>query len=382
MKIHQEAYRDEVIRLRRAFHQIPEISQQETKTCQLILDTLKSYGITNATRLFHTGVTAVVGDPAKECVALRMDIDGLPVSEKTELPYASCHPERMHACGHDAHIAILLVTAKILKEHEDQLPCCVKLMFQPAEEGDGGALPMIKEGVLKNPEVSRVYGAHVWPEVPVGTLEWVEGASFAGCDRYEMKFRGTGGHGAMPQSVQSPLPALSEGIWKITSLGKKFPHAVVSVCACQSDGFHNVFAEEAKLLGTIRTLNKGDRSAILEQLSRIAEEITHEMGIATEFLPVQEYPPLTNHPDALDELKQAAMFTVGEASVRQGTATYAAEDFSFFCEEVPSAHIRIGCQREGEPFYPLHNPRFSPDEDCLMIGVQLFCNLVFGKNMF
>ncbi len=373
----EEIYREEVIRLRRLFHQIPEASYREEKTCQLILDTLNSYGITNAKRMFHTGVVAVVGDPSKECIALRMDTDGLPVAEKTDLPYASSHEGMMHACGHDAHIAILLVTAKILKEQEEKLPCSVKLIFEPGEEGDGGALPMIEEGVLQNPKVSRVYGAHVWPEVALGKVEWVEGASFAGCDRYEFHFHGTGGHGAMPKSVRSPLPALAEAIKKITAMGEKFPNAVVSACACQSNGFHNVFSEDAALLGTIRTLVKEDRDAILNNLFQIAKDITQETGIETEFLPVREYPPLTNHPDTLESFKQAAIQSVGEDNLIKGVATYAAEDFAYFCEAVPSAHLRIGCHKEGEPVYPLHNPRFYPHDDCLMVGVRLFCNLFF-----
>ena len=382
LKDQYQRYEDEAIRLRRMFHQIPELSYREEKTCEAILKTLESYGICDAKRMFGTGVCVTLGDSHKECIALRMDIDGLPVSEQNDLPYRSVHEGKMHACGHDFHIAILLTTAKILKEYEDCLPVSVKLIFQPGEEGDGGALPMIQEGVLQNPSVSRVFGAHVWPELSVGTLQWVEGASFAGCDRYELKFTGKGGHGALPQSAHSPLPALSEAIGKITALSNQFPHAVVSVCACQSDGFHNVFSETATLLGTIRTLQEEDRTAIFHALSQIAQEITRQTGTKTEFFPVEEYPPLYNHPDALRQLQQAAVHSVGEENVLEGVATYAAEDFSYFCREVPSAHLRIGCTKAGDTPYPLHNPRFLPQEDCLMVGVRLFCNLIFGKNIF
>ena len=373
------SYREEVIALRQQFHKIPELSYGEEKTCQLIMDTLKQYGIKNITRLFHTGVVAVIGDPSKECIALRMDIDGLPVCEKTGASFSSCHEGNMHACGHDCHIAILLMTAKILKEQEENLPCCVKLIFQPGEEGDGGALPMIEEGVLKNPPVSRIYGAHVWPEVPLGTLEWVEGASFAGCDRYEIRFHGRGGHGALPKSANSPLPAMAEGILKITALQEEFPNSVVSVCACHGDGFYNVFPDDACLMGTIRTLNNKDREAVFARLRGLCEEISQNTGIKTEFLPVQEYPPCYNDPKILSDMKEVAIQTVGENNVRQGAATYAAEDFAYFSKHCPAAHLRIGCTGPKETAYPLHNPRFLPHEDCLMIGVQLFCNLVFWK---
>ncbi len=374
-----QQYEQEAIRLRRLFHEIPELSEREEKTCEKIIEILQSYGITHIQKMFTTGVVAVLGDPNKNCIALRMDTDGLPVAEETGVCYQSKTPGMMHACGHDAHIAILLVTAKILKEREDTLPCSVKLIFQPAEEGDGGALPMISEGVLKNPKVSRIYGAHVWPGVPLGTLEYVEGAAFSGCDRYEIRLTGKGGHGAMPNEANPPLCAMAECILALQKLHNEERSAVISACACHADGYYNVFPSQARILGTIRTLTNEDRNRIFEKISALCDTLSQKTGIGMEFLPVEEYPPCYNDADALSDYLIAAEKAVGKGNVRQGNFTYTAEDFAYFAKNCPSAHIRIGCTDREETSYPLHHPKFQIAEQCLMHGVTLFCHAVWNE---
>lgn len=371
-------YEAEVIRLRRLFHRIPEICYKEEKTAAKITELLQSYGITRVKRVFKTGVIALLGDETKECIALRMDMDALPVTEETNVEYASEIPGMMHACGHDAHIAILLMTAKILKEHENELPCCVKLIFQPGEEGDGGALPMIQAGVLENPKVSKVFGAHIWPETPLGTIEFVEEAAFAGCDRYEIHFAGKGGHGAMPDLVNSPLPAAAECILALQALGQKETDAVVSACAVHADGYHNVFPDNATLLGTIRTLKAEDRTRIFEEIKKLTQTISQTYQMPVDFQPVEEYPPCRNHPDALECYRKAAEETAEQ--VRFGKRTFAAEDFSYFAKHCPSAHARIGSNSGEATAYPLHNPKFNLDERCLMYGVKLFLQLIFDSS--
>lgn len=376
--ISYEKYLDELISLRREFHKIPEICYEEVKTADKIEEVLKSYDITNVKRVFHTGVVCVIGDETKECIALRMDTDALPVAEETGVPYQSVYPGMMHACGHDAHIAILLVTAGILKEHEAELNCCVKLIFQPGEEGDGGALPMIKEGVLKNPPVTRIFGAHVWPDTPVGEIEYLPDTAFAGCDRYEVRIHGKGGHGAMPDSVNSPLPALADCILGIEALSKNEPDAVISPCACEADGYYNVFPDTAILRGTIRTLSAEQRTRILATLKDLTEEIAKKRQIGIEFLPVEEYPPCLQNEQTLSEYLTAAKKAVGEANIKEGKRTFAAEDFSFFANCVPAAHLRIGSRGGEDSSYPLHHAKFQIDETCLLVGLKLLCETVFN----
>ncbi len=378
--ISYEKYYDELVSLRREFHKIPEICYEEVKTADKIEEFLVNCGITTVKRVFRTGVVCLIGDETKECIALRMDTDALPVSEETGVPYQSTHPGMMHACGHDAHIAILLMTAKILKEHESELPKCVKLIFQPGEEGDGGALPMIREGVLQNPKVSKIFGAHVWPDVRVGNIEYLPDTAFAGCDRYEMKIRGKGGHGAIPESANSPLPALADCILGIEKSGKEEPDAVISACACNADGYYNVFPDDALLKGTIRTLSPEDRVRILEKLKQLTEEISKTRNIQMEFLPVEEYPPCLQDEGALTEYLFAAMRVFGEdypEHISEGKRTFAAEDFSFFAKEIPAAHVRIGSQGGEDTSYPLHHAKFQIDEKCLLTGVKLFCEIAF-----
>lgn len=374
--ISYETYFEELVSLRRKFHKIPEICYKEYKTAEKIEEVLKSYGITTVKRMFHTGVVCTIGDEAKECIALRMDTDALPVAEETGAPYQSEHPGMMHACGHDAHIAILLMTAKILKEHESELKYCVKLIFQPGEEGDGGALPMIKEGVLENPKVSKIFGAHVWPELSVGNIEYLPDTAFAGCDRYEIKIHGKGGHGAMPDACNSPLPALADCILGIEALGKEEPDAVISSCACNANGYYNVFPDDALLQGTIRTLSSEQRTRILEKLQLLAEEVSKKRNITVEFLPVEEYPPCEQDEGALTEYLFAAMRVFGEnypEHIDEGERTFTAEDFSFFAGQIPAAHVRIGSNGGEESSYPLHHAKFQIDEQCLLLGVKLFC---------
>ena len=377
--ISYEPYFEELVSLRRAFHQIPEICYEEYQTAEKIEEFLLNCGITTVKRVFHTGVVCTIGDETKECVALRMDTDALPVTEETGVSYQSRNPGMMHACGHDAHIAILLMTAKILKEHESELKYCVKLIFQPGEEGDGGALPMIGEGVLDNPKVTKIFGAHVWPDVLVGNMEYLPDTAFAGCDRYEIKISGKGGHGAMPDSCNSPLPALADCILGIEALGKEEPDAVISACACNADGYYNVFPDDALLKGTIRTLSPDQRKRILDKLSLLVKEVSSKRNIDIEFLPAEEYPPCLQDEGALTEYLFAAMRVFGEdypEHIDEGKRTFAAEDFSFFAKEIPAAHIRIGSQGGEDSSYPLHHAKFQIDEKCLLIGVKLFCETV------
>ncbi len=238
---------------------------------------------------------------------------------------------------------------------------------------------MMKEGVLENPKVTKIFGAHVWPDAPVGTIEYLPDTAFAGCDRYEIRIHGKGGHGAIPESANSPLPALADCILGIEALGKEDPDAVISACACNADGYYNVFPDDALLKGTIRTLSCEQRSRILQQLQKLTETVSKTRNITVEFLPVEEYPPCLQDEAALTEYLFAAMRVFGEdypEKINEGKRTFAAEDFSFFAKEIPAAHLRIGSNGGDDTAYPLHHAKFQIDEKCLLVGVKLFCETV------
>ena len=213
----------EISAIRKELHRCPELGGQEFRTSSIIRRELaKIPGIRVLPPFLQTDVVAFIDGAAPgKNVTLRADIDALALTEESGADFVSETSGRMHACGHDAHIAILLMTAKILKEHENELKYCVKLIFQPGEEGDGGALPMIGEGVLQSPEVTKVFGAHVWPDTPVGMIEYLPKTAFAGCDRYEISVKGKGGHGAMPNPQILPCLLWQTAFWGLKRWGKK-----------------------------------------------------------------------------------------------------------------------------------------------------------------
>jgi amidohydrolase len=374
MNINYDKYFDELVALRRDLHKIPEIAYNEFKTSEYICQKLNEYGI-NYERCFNTGVVALIG--SGECIAFRMDIDGLFVNEENDVSYKSIHNGLMHACGHDGHTAILLMTAKILKEYEKDLKVQVKLIFQPAEEGSGGALPMIQEGVLKNPDVNTVFSAHLWHTVPVGKVEYVPKIAFAGTSRYKIIVKGSGGHGAMPENVKNSIIPCAHLILGIEEIHKEEKDAVVSLCSVLADGMFNVFPSNTELKGTIRTISEQDLERILLKIKDLVKEIENKFNIEIVLAPEFEYPPCVNDDEALDELVAVSKRVLGEENVILGEKTFGAEDFAYFSINSKAAHIRIGIRNEKDQstHYPLHNPKFNIDEKALLVGVKVFIGL-------
>ena len=372
-------YFDELVALRRDLHKIPEIAYNECKTADYICSKLTEYGV-SFERCFKTGVVALIGQG--ECIAFRMDLDGLFVTEQNNTAYKSVHEGLMHACGHDGHTAILLMTAKILKQYEQDLKMQVKLIFQPAEEGSGGALPMINEGVLQNPPVTKIFSAHLWPSVPAGKAEYVPGVAFAGSMRYEVIVKGYGGHGAMPQNVKNSIIPSAHIIMGIEKIHQEEQGSVVSLCAVKADGMFNVFPSDTSLKGTIRTTSDSDLERILDKIRALLKETESIFHIETEFIPDFEYPPCVNDPQTLEELVATAKKAIGEENVRLGEITYGAEDFAYFSMNTKAAHIRIGTRNEQDErtHYPLHNPKFEIDEAGLLVGVKIFIALCLPES--
>lgn len=369
-------YENLAVSLRRELHQIPETATEEYKTSEFIVNTLKSFGISNIKRLYNTGVAVTLGNTNKPCVALRADIDALPVKEETGLFFSSKHEGIMHACGHDGHTAVLLAAAKYFKDNEEKLSKCVKLIFQPAEEGNGGAEPMIKEGVLQNPRVEKVFGFHLWPDIEVGKAEYSPDASFAEAQRYEIHIKGNGGHGAIPNGVKKCLFAAAGTIEKLKELNEKFDKTIVSACAINSTGYYNVFADEVIIKGTMRTLKSGTFAKIEKEIKEFCK--TSPYNCETKPVFIYEYPCAVNHENELNELISAAKSVLGDENVSEGKCTYAAEDFGYFTEKVKGAHIKIGTANPDIPstLNPLHNPHFDIDENALKYALKIFITLI------
>ena len=372
-------YINTVIYLRRVLHKFPELSGEEYKTCEFIIENLKKFGVKNIEKMYNTGVVALIGDEKKECIAIRCDIDALPIKEETNLPYKSQNDGVMHACAHDAHTAVVLTLAKILCDNENKLSKCIKLIFQPKEETDGGAKQMIDEGVLENPKVDKVFGFHFWSNIDCGKITYQNGVSFASCSRFEIRIKGKGGHGAMPEKVINSLIPVSYIIDEFQKINKKYEKAVVSLCTCNTDGSYNVFCENAVLKGTIRTIYKEDYEKIVEEILSMKDKVLKEYGCECEIDVIYEYPALVNDKDALRELLGAAKYVLGNENVYESPFTYAAEDFSFFTEAVKSAHIKIGSSNKERPetLLPLHNPSFDIDENALGYALEIFSKLCF-----
>lgn len=375
-----EKYRDMLIAFRRHFHQFPELSYQEFETQKYIINKLNEFGITNVKKMFNTGVVALIGDEKKDCIAIRCDIDALPIDEKTNLPFKSQNSGVMHACAHDGHTAVVLTLAKILKENEEKLKNCVKLIFQPGEETDGGAKQMIEERVLEDPKVKNVFGFHFWNGIKCGKIAFTKGVSFASASRFEIRIKGKGGHGAMPENVVNSLYPTAYLIEEFKKINEKYKNAVVSLCACKTDGIHNIFCENVLLMGTIRTISETDYENIKKDIYALEKTVTEKYGCEIKTDIIYEYPCLENDNEVLNRLIFASKKALGEENIYEIPHTFATEDFSYFTKYCKSAHIKIGIENENNKntMLPLHNPSFDIDENALFYALEIFYELIFA----
>jgi len=371
----QAAYqiKDEIIELRRNFHQIPELSFCEFKTTELICAYLDKYNISYQ-MIDKTGVVATIsGQKPGKTILLRADIDALPIQEKNKLSYTSKHDGCMHACGHDVHIACLLGAARILSEAE--FSGAVKLVFQPGEETDGGALPMIEKGVLENPTVDAAFALHVEPLADVGTIQIRDGAIMASPDEFTMTVYGKGGHGSAPHQCVDPIAISAEIIRAFHAITRTAVHpmkpCVVSVCSVHAGNCPNVIPEIATMEGTVRSLDHETRKTIAKALQKTAESIACSMGGHCDFEFRALYPPTINTP----EMNQIVVEAVKKISKIQKIETLefssmAGDDFAYFAERVPAAYFRLGVGN-AQHHAPIHSPDFYVDEDSIPLGVAI-----------
>jgi amidohydrolase len=376
----------ETIATRRHLHANPELSFQEYNTQKYVEAKLNEMGIF-PTKIADTGLVAIIegNNPTKKVVALRADMDALPITETNEIDYKSLNTGVMHACGHDVHTASLLGTTKILNSIKSEFEGTVKLVFQPAEEkAPGGASIMIKEGVLENPKPGKMLGQHVAPNVPVGKVGFREGMYMASADELYMTITGKGGHGAMPETLVDPVLITCHiivALQQIISRNKdpKFP-SVLSFGKVIANGATNVIPNEVKVEGTFRCMNEVWRADGLAKMKKMAEGIAEAMGATCDFYILHGYPYLENEPKLTNRMKNAAIEYMGAENVIDLDLWMAAEDFAYYTHHVDSCFYRLGTRNEAKGIVSgVHTPNFNIDEQALEIGPGLMAWLALEE---
>jgi amidohydrolase len=382
-----QAYKQEVIDLRRHLHSHPELSFQEFQTAAFVAEKLKAIGITEIESKATTGWSALIKgkNPEKKVVALRADMDALPIIEANEVPYKSQNPGVMHACGHDAHTASLLGAAKILHEVRDQFEGTIKLIFQPGEEIiPGGASLMIKDKVLENPRPNYILGQHVMPMIPAGKVGFRSGLYMASADELYLTIKGKGGHGAMPETFIDPvlisahlLVALQQIVSRVAN--PKIP-SVLSFGRVEALGATNIIPNEVKIQGTFRTLDEAWRAKAHEKMRQIAEGIVEGMGGQLDFEIRKGYPFLKNNPELTARSVAAAQTYLGSENVLDLDIWMAAEDFAYFSQEIDGCFYRLGTRNEARGITSgVHTPTFDIEEEALEIGAGLMAWLAVSE---
>jgi len=386
---------NKVIEWRRDFHQNPELSNREFKTAEKIASHLKSLGLEVQTGVAHTGVVGILkGKKPGKVLALRADIDALPVPERADLPFKSTAKGEyngeevpvMHACGHDTHIAILMGVAEIMSKNTDKINGTIKFIFQPAEEGapsgeEGGAKLMVKEGVLKNPDVNAVFGLHIGSGQPVNTIAYKSGGMMAAVNSFEINVKGKQSHGSTPWTSIDPIIAsvkIIDGLQTLVS--REMPltteAVVLTIGKIESGVRHNIIPESAQMLGTLRTLDADMRSTIIKRMKEMVPAIAKAYKAEATIDIDEGYPITYNDPELTTQMLPSLQKAAGAENVFVIKAITGAEDFSFFQKEVPGLFFFLGGMTPGETeAFPHHTPDFYIDESGMLLGVKTFIQL-------
>lgn len=369
---------------RRHLHQYPELSFQEKETSAFIEAELRKLGYEPQTGIGGYGLKAVLqgGKGPGRTIALRADIDALPIQEQTGLPFASRKEGVMHACGHDVHTAVLLGAAKALKELQPELAGQVVLIFQPSEESaPGGASLMIKDGVLENPHVDAIFGLHVLPSLTVGQMGFGDGPRMGAPDQFDLTIQGKGGHGAHPYATVDAVYVACQVVTALQGIVSRninpFDPVVLTVAAIHSGTKHNIIPGEAVLQGTIRTMSQQVRERMAQRLREVADGVCAAYG-ATASLEVRTgYPVLVNAPAETALARAAAAEVLGEEQVGVMEPSMGAEDFAFYLQERPGSFARLGAAApDDQERAGLHTSRLNVDEGCIPVGVAYYLSLV------
>lgn len=364
----------ELVGFRRDLHQIPEAGLAEHKTAAYIAEHLHHLGLEVHTGVAGTGIKAVLrtGRPGPT-ILYRADMDALPIEEQTGLDWASTHPGMMHACGHDGHMAMALGAAALLSSLADQLHGNMVFLFQPAEEGPGGAKPMIQAGALENPEVDEAFAFHLWPDLDLGCIGIRSGPLMAAMNRFQITILGQGGHAAMPHKC---VDALDVGVQVVNALQRLVSRkisplhpAVLTVASFQAGSAFNVIPDQAQIAGTTRTFDRQTWKAWSGQIEQVVAGVCASMGAKYTLETSTGFAPLVNNPESSERMRRIAAHVVPEDRILKPEQTMGGEDMSFILEKIPGCYVFLGVGREGQA--ALHSPSFDFDESVLPLGMEL-----------
>ncbi|TNJ66925.1 amidohydrolase [Paenibacillus hemerocallicola] len=374
----------ELVDFRRDLHRNPELSMQESETAAKVADRLRAIGFEIKTGVGGHGIVAELsgGKPGKT-IALRADMDALPIEEESGVPFASGRPGVMHACGHDAHTTMLLGAARILAERKDEINGSVRFLFQSAEEINRGARLMIEEGALDG--VDEIYGLHNLPTLAVGKVATRYGSLMGSVDRFEISLTGKGGHGAIPDQSIDPVVAASAIVMGLqTAVSREispFDPVVVTVGSVQAGDTYNVIPHRASMVGTIRTFSPRVQSTMQERITRIAGQIAEAYRCKAEVDYVEMTPVLVSADDCVAHVERTVEAVIGADNRIEAAPTLAGEDFSLYLQNVPGCFFWLGSgPLEGaEHAYGLHHPKFRIEEDCLPLGASLLAAVALNR---
>lgn len=372
-----------IIDWRRMLHRNPELSFHEYQTSAFIQQRLTDMGIPFRV-MAKTGVVAHIGQ-GDRCIALRADIDALPIQEESDVPFASQNPGIMHACGHDAHTSMLLGAAQILKQHEQSLNGVVRLIFQPGEERiPGGASIMIREGVLEDPVPELILGQHVNPAAPVGTVSFVSGRMMASADEVYWSIQGRSGHAAQPHLAVDPIVIGAHLVTQLQTIISRnlnpFEPGVLSVTAFNGGTVTNIIPETVEMMGTLRSMNLEWREDAIARIENYSRTLAETMGGSCDVRVLRGYPPLINDEQATAFARNAARSLLGQTSVTEFEPKMWGEDFAYYAQHIPACFWMLGIRSPLLDETPgLHNCRFVVDENALHIGTALMANAALTR---
>ncbi len=380
-------YKDEVIAIRRHLHQHPELSFKEYETSKYVCSKLDEFGIEYQNGIVETGIVGLIkgNNPESKTIALRADLDALPIVEENEVEYKSVNEGVMHACGHDVHTSSLLGAAKILNEVKDQFDGTIKLIFQPGEERlPGGASLMIKEGVLENPKPNSIIGQHVYPQLEAGKVGFKPGMYMASTDELFMTVHGKGGHAALPHLTVDPVLITAHILTALQQIVSRNSHpkapTVLSFGKIIGNGATNIIPDKVELEGTFRAMDEEWRAEAHVKMKKLAEKIADGMGGKCELEIRKGYPFLVNDEEVTNRAKSAAIDFLGEANVIDLNLRMTAEDFAYFSQAAPACFYRLGIKNDAQGInHGLHTSKFNIDENAIETSIGLMAWLAMNE---
>ncbi|MNI16094.1 putative hydrolase YxeP [compost metagenome] len=377
-----DSIEEEIVSIRRHLHQYPELGFKEHLTSSYVADYLRKLGLQVHSGVAGTGVVALMesGRPGP-CLAVRADMDALPLQELTGLPYTSCHDGVMHACGHDGHMAMALGAARLLTEAKERLCGSVKFIFQPAEEMLGGARHMISAGVLESPRVDGIVGLHLWPDLPTGVFGVKSGTVMASMDHVDITVQGRAGHGAAPHQGVDAIIAAAQLLTALQVLVSRESDpsepVVLSMGSIHGGSLPNIIADAVEMRGTVRAIDQGTRERMKRRVTELAECVSSAMSAKAEVNYEFGYPPTVNDASLMELAEETLSSLYGKAAIRHlMQSQMTSEDMAYYMEQIPGVFLLVGAGGEEGGKYPLHHPQMTIDEKSLALGAQFLANFV------